>query len=371
MKHIFYQTKTMYSNTGDALINNALINELRNYGSLHANCSRDVPAEFLKALGIEENERINFESEFAFIRAVIKCALKNRGQVYLFSGPGDMYGGGLKLVLRNLVSGLIFPVFRIFGVTIVRIGRSVGPISRLMVFSEWIRSLFLSYYYVRDSKSLERCRKGGIKKVGICPDMSWLYDKNHVSKINNTNAVMINLRNSIFDDVENGFIETTLKSCEHVLENLISRMGDEMKVYVAYQIVEDKEFSKSVYDYFKDKYNVEYIPNQMKLEELEYYYGMVDYHISNRMHSLLAGYKYGSLPIALVDTERHTKISATFSDCDLKELMIDIYNQEDISRVTSICDNREELMNKLLDCEKEKQESICSVLDFVFSQSTK
>ncbi|MBE6727642.1 MAG: polysaccharide pyruvyl transferase family protein [Ruminococcaceae bacterium] len=370
MNHIFYQTKTKFTNTGDALINNGLINTLRKYGKLHANCSKDVPGEFLSALGIMDEERINYESEFAFIKSVIKCARKskkNNDRVYVFSGPGDMYGGGIKLVVRNFISGLIFPVFRLYGVTIVRIGRSVGPISKLMALSERIRSIFLSYYYVRDSKSLERCRKHGIKKVKFCPDMSWVYHRDHEKKINHTNTVMLNMRNSIFDDLDDTFVEQTLKSCEYVLCKLNSCMQNQMKLCVAYQIDEDKEFSEKIYNYFKDKYPTEYIGNQMKLDELENYYGGVDFHISNRMHSLLVGYKYGSLPIALIDTKTHTKISATFIDCNLFELMIDIYDSDTENKVDFLFNNREDLIQRLISCEKDNQTKIDETLDFIFN----
>lgn len=370
MNHIFYQTKTKYSNTGDALINNALIGALRKYGHIYANCSKDVPEKFLKDLGIKPDEKINFDSEFAFIKAVVKRARKgkkNGDKVYVFSGPGDMYGGGIKLVIRNLVSGLIFPVFRIFGVTIVRIGRSVGPISALMAFSEKIRSIFLSHYYVRDTKSFERCKKRHIKKVKICPDMSWIYHSEHDAKINNTYTVMLNLRNSIFDDTEDSFIDATILGCEKVLEELNACMDNKMKLCVAYQIDEDEHFSKIIYERFKDKYPTEYIDHRMNLNELEKYYGNVDFHISNRMHSLLVGYKYGSLPIALIDTKVHTKISATFSDCNLQELMIDIYDGNIENQVVFLYNNLEDLLRKLIACEKDNQTKIDETLDFIFN----
>lgn len=370
MNHIFYQTKTYFSNTGDALINRALIEALREYGVLHANCSSSVPDEFLQALGIRAEERAIADSELAFIKSVLLCSLRSiqRGdQVYIFSGPGDMYGGGLRLVIRNLASALVFPIFRIFGVRIVRIGRSVGPISKLMAVSEWIRGLFLSHYYVRDTRSLQRCKDIGIKKVKMCPDLSWIYDMEHVASINRTNTVMVNLRNAIFDDVHDAFIEATIRKCEDVLAEISNHLNGQMKVTVAYQIAEDAGFSKLVYERLKSTYDVTYIDHQMRLDELETYYGAVDYHISNRMHSLLAGYKYGSLPIALIDTRNHMKIAATFEDCGLHELMVDIYDVQSSEKVAGLCARREDLLRKMFHCEKKQQETIFKTLDFIFS----
>lgn len=371
MNHIFYQTKTQYTNTGDALINQALINVLREYGELHTNCSKDIPEDFLDSLGIRPGERVNSSSEFEFIREVLSCSASSRKTgdlVYIFSGPGDLYGGGMRLVIRNLVASLVFPVFRLLGVRIIRIGRSVGPISKMMALSERFRGVFLSRYYVRDTQSLERCRKMGIKKTEFCPDLSWIYDCDHPTKINKTNTVMVNLRNSIFDDVDMSFVEATLQRCEEVLNLLHQSCGDNMKVCVAYQIDEDEAFSKIVYERLRSAYEVEYIGHQMRLEELGRYYGNVDYHISNRMHSLLAGYKYGSLPIALIDTEKHVKIAATFSDCSLNELMVDIFEPIDVQKVASLVAQREVLLHKLYACEEKNRLEIIKVLDLVFSR---
>lgn len=370
MNHIFYQTKTNFANTGDALINHALIDALRKYGAVHANCSSSVPAEFLDALGVRAEERMQSDSEFAFIQSVIRCALKRQKtgeHTYVFSGPGDMYGGGLRLVIRNLASALIFPVFRLFGVRIVRIGRSVGPISTLMALSERIRCIFLTHYFVRDTQSLQRCKDNGMKKVKLSPDLSWIYDAEHTACVNHTNTVMVNLRNSIFDDTDEAFVEATIEKCVDVLSEINKCIKGQMKILVAYQVAKDARFGKAVYERLKSTYDVTYIGHQMRLDELETYYGAVDYHISNRMHSLLAGYKYGSLPIALIDTRNHMKIAATFEDCGLHELMVDIYDERTAENVAGICARREDLLKKVFQCEKRQQEAIYKTLDYIFT----
>ena len=366
MNHIYYQTKTKYTNTGDALINSALINELRKYGVLHANCGAEIPIEFLNALGLHEDERELATGEIFFVKAVVKQAImskRNGDRVFVFSGPGDLYGGGRRLVIRNLLSGLVFPIFRLCGVTIVRIGRSVGPISRMMALSEWIRGLFLSYYYVRDTGTLERCHKIGIKKAKLCPDLSWIYHSDHLKRINKTNAVMVNMRTSIFDDIEEGFVESTFNKCRHVLAELNDSVDGGIKIYVAYQVAEDREFCKWIAEQLKQSYDVVFIDHQMQLHELEKYYSKVDYHMSNRMHSLLVGYKYGSLPIALIDTEKHTKIAATFCDCQMEKLMVDIHAP---SGVCDLINKRETLMHRLFDYEEQCQKRIQQILSCIF-----
>ena len=108
----------------------------------------------------------------------------------------------------------------------------------------------------------------------------------------------------------------------------------------------------------------------MKQNELETCYGCVDFHISNRMHSLLAGYKYGSMPLALIDTQKHVKIAATFADCDLREFMFDIYEPVDSRQVSELVCHREDLLQKLFQCEQDQQARIVSTLEYVFSQES-
>lgn len=367
MNYIFYQTKTKFTNTGDALINRALITTLRSYGKLYANCSSEIPDMFIQELGISNNEKLDGTSELSFVKNVLKCSLlkKKDDNVYLFSGLGDSYGGTPKQVIRNILSSLTFALFRISGVKVVRIGRSVGPLTKAMQLTERFRSIFLSYNFVRDSKTLDRCRNYGIKKAEFCPDMSWLYDINGVRTINDTGTIMVNLRNAIFDDSEIPFVNATLNSLESVLEIFASHYGENLQILVAFQIDEDAAFSKQIYERLKNKYNVTYINHQMRMSELAGYYGMVDFHISNRMHSLLLGYKYGSLPLALVDVANHTKISATLKDCDLESLMIDIYDNR-FEKVKELISNRDTLMNKIFATEIDMQNKIYDKLKVVF-----
>lgn len=368
MNYIFYQTKTKFTNTGDALINKALLDTLRAYGKLYANCSRDIPDSFIEELGITKEEKVVASSEVCFVKMVLKYSKSSgmKDNVYLFSGLGDSYGGNPKQVIRNIMSSLIFALFRFAGVKIVRIGRSIGPLTKPMQLSEKFRSVFLSYNYVRDTKSLQRCKKYGMKNVKYCPDMSWLYNINGVRPINSTNTVMVNLRNSIFDDVKKEFVDVTLRKLDSALKIFSSVLGKKMRIIVAYQIEEDAEFSRVVYERLKPKYNVGYINHQMKLNELEKYYRMVDYHISNRMHSLLVGYKYGSLPVALIDENEHTKISATLKDCGLDTVIIDIHNNSKAEKVNYLISHRDILMKQIFECESEMQKKIYAILQNIF-----
>lgn len=108
MNYIFYQTKTKFSNTGDALINSALIAELRKRGKLAANCSASIPHEFVDDLAVHEEEKLRVQKDSMFAFEIVKKIFemnKKRDKIFIFSGPGDMRGGNNKTALRNLLAG--------------------------------------------------------------------------------------------------------------------------------------------------------------------------------------------------------------------------------------------------------------------------
>ncbi len=369
MKYICYQTKTDFKNTGDALINKALLDVLRNYGNIKCNCSSDVSTFFIRELGITDSEKVKCKSEISFVTSILKLAFKskkNKNQVYLVSGLGHQWGGSLKKCIRNFIAGLIFPLYKIFGIKIIKIGMSIGPISNTLAITEKIRSIFIDYYYVRDTKSLTLCHNIGIKKAKICPDMSWIYLIDKPKKLNNNNIVTISLRESILDEKNNYYIESMLKKCSEILEVINKKVDGNIKIYFIYQVEKDKFFCDKAYQNFKDVYDCEFIENRITLDDAKNIYGKATYNISNRMHSILLGYKYGALPIALVDTEKHIKISQTLIDNNLNELLIDVYKDKN-NNIEFLIENKEVIYDKLIKVEKNKQEELMNVLDNIFN----
>lgn len=367
MNYIFYQTKTKFTNTGDALINNSLLSVLRSYGKIKANCGNDIPKEFIQQLGINEDEKLSGYSEFNFIFAVLKYAIKAKrkgDKVFIFSGLGHTYGGSLKKVIRNLIAGILFPIYKLFGVKVIRIGITLGPISHLLALTEVFRSFFIYKYLVRDTASLNLCHKIGIKKAELCPDMSWLYKINTSRKLNETNNVVVNLRNSTLDEyVDNKYIENIISKCEQILYTIKKSFNNELNIIVTYQVSGDKEFSLIIFNRLKNKFNVKFVPSQMNLDDVEKYYGKARYNISNRMHSLLLGYKFGALPIALIDIKEHIKITSAFYDSGLSELLIDV--NSNTNGTDKIINNAEILYDRLIETEKINQALIMEKLNHI------
>lgn len=369
MNYIIYQTKTQFENTGDALINNSLITELRKYGAIVANCGSDVPKEFLNELGIKEDEKLIVDSEVKFALQVLKyatLAFWEKDQVYIFTGLGDVSGGNVKTVVKNIITGIVFGIYKLFGVKVIRIGRSLGPISRSMSISERFKAGFLTNNFVRDTNSLETYKRIKVKKVEFCPDMSWLYEGNANRKFNDEKCVLLNFRANTCDQIDETY-EKLLSDCiAKVLEVINKSLDSDMRIIIAYQVKRDKRFCLDLHERFKHNYSVEFIDKQMKLEDFEKIYSQSRYHLSNRMHSLFVGYKYGSLPIAILDEEKNIKISFTMSDNDLKCLMLDISNENISNKTREIMRQEKLYFEKIITCERKNRIEIQKVLQRIF-----
>lgn len=135
MNYIYYQTKTLFSNTGDVLINRSLITTLRTYGIIRANCASNIPSSFIEALGVRKEEKIEANSEWAFLLHIFKTAVTGN-RVYIISGLGHISGGGVKRIVRNIAACLVFMIYRLLRVNIVRIGFSIGNITKGLAFTE-------------------------------------------------------------------------------------------------------------------------------------------------------------------------------------------------------------------------------------------
>lgn len=367
MNYIFYQTKTQFENAGDVLINKALIENLRSFGKVQCNCSSGISDEFINELGINNDEKIVIRNGFQYAVSILKKAIKSKmvgDKVYIVSGLGHQWGGNFKSYIKNIFAGCIFSIYRLFGIKIIKIGMSIGPITRWQGITEKFRSNFINYYYVRDTKSFDLCKKIGINKVKICPDMSWLYLNNLDKKINETNLVSVSLRESVLDEKDDKYVGKMFEKCDIIL-NTLEKTVLNMKVIFYYQVGRDKTFCEKAYNYFKEKYNCEFLPKQIFLSSAETIYKNTAYNISNRMHSLLLSYKYGAIPIALIDTENHVKIAQTLKDNYLDDFIVDVYS-DNKSRIKDIVNKKEDMFERLIKTEKENSTKIINILSSIF-----
>ena len=199
--------------------------------------------------------------------------------------------------------------------------------------------------------------------------MSWLYNQRHTSHINDTNIVLLNFRNSEYlNSAHTLSKDPILQKCIEALSFLQSEMKQDLKVVVAYQVKEDYLYCKYLSAVLSDCFDVTFIEKQMDLEDAGKIYRTVSYTLSNRMHSLLLCYKYGALPIALVDFRKNIKIVSTFEDCNLQKLLIDINGKDMEQSLSNILHNRQQYYEDLLSIENEKCNEVVDCLNSIFHE---
>jgi len=158
------QAQTQFENSGDLLINYSLLYILRSYGEVIVN-DKNVPDWYIKQLGVKESERLSNVTNKNFVIFILISLLKRGVNVYLFSGLGHFGGDSITKAFKNFICGFIYMSFRILGATIVKLGTSIGDISRILAVSESFRAIFITYYLIRDSISIEKAHNIGIKKA--------------------------------------------------------------------------------------------------------------------------------------------------------------------------------------------------------------
>ena len=106
-------------------------------------------------------------------------------------------------------------LYKTFGIKTVRIGRSVGVYTKPMQVSEYLKSLFTDYNYLRDTNSLEKCKKMKFKNLSFCPDMSWIYEYKGHRNYNGGVNVSVFMRAAVVGKYD-------AETAKIILENLFS-----------------------------------------------------------------------------------------------------------------------------------------------------
>lgn len=113
------------------------------------------------------------------------------------------------------------------------------------------------------------------KKAKFCPDLSGLYNPHgNYRSLNKTHVVTIALRNSTLDEyVEDKYIQKVKTYCMKLMEQIREDLGENMKIYIIYQIENDKTFSQDIYKRLKTDFDVEFVDEQLTLNSASVYYG--------------------------------------------------------------------------------------------------
>jgi len=343
---IFFQGKTQYENTGDILINKSLIQLLRKKGEVIIN-DNGMPDWYVSSI-VESKEECISSKDVGFNRLLIKSALFEKGtKVFLIAGPpGHLFGNSANKSFRNILTAGYFSLLNLFGVKIIKIGFSIGPVGKSLAVTERIRAIFTHYYLVRDSISLKLSKSIGIAKADFFPDLAWMYQLKIGSSIQPKRKIVISFRNSIFEGQSD---DTYLIKLRESLFAMLRNIDQTYSFEVVYQVKRDYDFCKKLYDELKKEMNITFNETQITLDNAADAYAEAYCVITNRLHGALLGYKYGALPVILTDANDHLKIKGIYQDAGVTELLINIHDgiNSNVSQFLSLLENSNAIIGKM------------------------
>ncbi len=362
---IFFKTTADFNNTGEVLIYKSLLELLRKNGDVIVNDNNIIDKTFLNNIGIRENERLSYHTRKSYVKYMLWQSFSNN-KIAFVSGLGDHKVTTLNDSVKNIFSFFFLCLLRLLGVKIVRIGASMTIKGRMASLSEKLVSLPMNHYYVRDSISHNNCLKAGVKKAKIAPDLSWAYNIEFLNQQKRTDCVYVSFR-PYCDSAKNNteYKEQLTQTIVYVINELCKQ---NYNVVLSYQGGKDLDYMKYIYNKVSQNNHIQLLEEMITLDNAEKYYGNAKYVLSNRLHCLLLGYKFGSPTICLTDTNKHQKIVGIFKDNGLLNAVIDINQSlEDIvSKIERI--NLNEIESRYKTAERNNQEVLNKIVDNIFSE---
>ena len=322
---IFYKTTADFDNTGEVLIYKSLLNFLRHYGEVVINDGASIQPKFLQRLDVTEQERLSGKTSEGFMGYLLRSAFMSlfcKERVYFVTGVGEHNVAGVKSVVKNALSFCFLALFRLLGGRVLRIGMSMRFGGRMEQLSEKLLSYAVNHYYVRDSISLRNCKDAGVSRCEMAPDLSWGY-KIDFKEFGNREDIYMSFRSYCEGQTKAAQYEARLRK---VLCHLVRGISANVNGYIVFswQCDEDYMFMKSLYDELSDVANLKMGEELITLDNAHLYYGKAKYILSNRLHVLLLGYKFGAPTICISDIERHRKIRGVFTDNGLQNVLLDM-----------------------------------------------
>ncbi|MCC5669161.1 polysaccharide pyruvyl transferase family protein [Nostoc sp. CHAB 5784] len=377
-KIFFFTAQTQYENLGDLMIIKILLDNLRKYGTMIIN-EQGVPEWFCQELDIKDDEKVSkYGTKFNNLMLVfaLKALFSSNNEIYYILTPGHRFSipltniGYLRYLIETIKQMTTLALFKIIGVRICRFGVSIGPFSKLDQLVERWKSKFMYFYSVRDTKSEDYATKLGINKVEIFPDLAWLmktpYASNKLAKLHDE-YVIFSFRNSTNPLGDPDIYKNSLFP---VLDKIVSMVGKkwQKKLLISYQVDLDYEFCKDISNRYKDDCNVIFIEEKINTQSMYDLYSRAYMIFSNRLHVLMFAMLCGSIPVAVVDTLKHDKITSIFSDAGLMRIVIDISNEAHISEILNEIDTDINVIRKDIDlCIEHNQNSADAILKQVMT----
>lgn len=357
-KTFFINLKTQYENAGDLLTNKCLIDELRKYGQPVINTS-DMPDDFMGSLELKKNDSVNeYRFRYLLLKGMLKSLLKVE-KIYFISGPGHDFGSSWNQALKLFKFGMLLKIIKFFGVNIIKAPCSIGPFSSRVALAEKYCLSAFDCVYLRDSISLSYCNKLG-SACDYCPDLSYLNDINYkVMESYSGDYIVLSFREGSYSlNSKEDYEEMLFLKMDSMLAHLLSH--SKYNIIISYQVSRDRGLCLKFKErYTRLGYEVVFHDESLDVKNAVSLYSNAKLIFSNRLHVLLLGLISGSVPLAVIDKNRHDKITGIFIDDELENCISDIYEiGKEAEFLKEKFDNFDQYIKKMATIKKKRSREI-------------
>ena len=338
--NILFLCATQPTNFGDLLINKLLIDELSNYGNVYID-SEGVPENFKKYLFCNSNiycANQRFGSSLKRI-SVIKFIFKIKFQfTYFFKSPGPHSGiNNFKSFINQIALSLIYIVLYSKGIRLNILGCDVHLNNKLEITVERNNNNFFHSYMVRSKENLKMLKYYGFKKMGYIPDIAFLQYKNIIHKTPER-KILISFRD-ISDQ------ESSYQLFSFVKKSVSFFASKGYSIYFRYQVKEDELYNYELFNAVKDE-GVFFENRIIWMDDIDCY-NEYEFILSNRLHVLLLGALYHSIPIGYMGESYKTlKIESIFNSIGLNKYL---FKNDEFPDYESYLANKDYLLIELED----------------------
>jgi len=311
-QYFYFSASTQFSNAGDALINRELLALLREHGTLLV-ATAGAPTAFLAEIQVREDEAA-FKGKWGLMRSLIGRALfKSRDErQYLVLTPGDPPGG---ISVGDFVRAMLFPLLKLTGVRIIKIGASVSRMDgRRLKLESWL-SRWMHFYGIRDNGSVARAGKYQLKNFAYCPDLAFNHKVEAARSQND--SILVSLR-------EDNLVPDEIGKLHARTREVVSALGGDgaiEKTSFISQVERDAEPMRALSAAWRGTSaharHVAHIP------DLEAHYAATRFVVSNRLHVILLAASKGAIPFCVPTTGKNRKITDLLESVGLGSLVLD------------------------------------------------
>ena len=252
--------------------------------------------------------------------SLLKLVVKGTPGLILLP-PGQSLAKPLRAAPRVLAQLGLIAAFRALGFRVARLGHSFASTTICSRWAERGTAALVNHYGVRDRATMRRAASVGVSNVSWFADWSWHLPAPQLLPFRERRRVVVSLR----DNVE-GYRPVSVIARRTIdrVEQLVAAAAVTglTELVIAEHDRHDARFLREVARRLRGEVLV---VNPGNIDRI---YGDAALVISNRLHSLLFAVQHGAVPLALIDSSKHTKIMDNLEDLDLLGHVMDLDDDE-------------------------------------------